>query len=196
MSARASKNAAKSSAASTSAPIDKNRARDELKQLLKLEDVSGDDLLRYELWKEQAGKSLYSDAPIPIEAVLATDNRVQVDHILPWSRFGDDSYINKTLCLSGENQEKADRTPFEWFSADKSRRTLGTLFVARIEAASIRGRKKRNLLLKNAQEVEERFRSRNLNDTRYATRVLLDELKRRYPATEDGKLRCLPAPAN
>ena len=31
---------------------------------------------------------------------------------------------------------------------------------------SERGMKKRNLLLQNAEEVEERFRTRNLNDTR------------------------------
>ena len=172
---------------------DKNRARGELAQLLGLRDVSSEDLLRYELWKEQAGKSLYSDAAIPIYAVLATDNRVQVDHILPWSRFGDDSYINKTLCLWGENQEKAGRTPFEWFCAEKPAEDWDRL-VARVEAAAIRGRKKRNLVLKNAQEVEEQFRSRNLNDTRYATRVLLDELKRRYPATEDGRLRVFSRP--
>ena len=161
----------------------KDRARYDLKQLLNIERVSPEDLLRYELWKEQGGKSLYSDAALPVEAVLATDNRIQVDHILPWSRFGDDSFINKTLCLAGENQNKAGRTPFEWFSADKPEGDWD-IFVARVEASGVRGRKKRNLLLKNAQEVEEKFRERNLNDTRYATRVLLDELGRLYPAQE------------
>ncbi len=172
---------------------DKERARKELKQLLNMDDVSGDDLLRYELWKEQLGKSLYTDTAIPLDAVLATDNRVQVDHILPWSRFGDDSFINKTLCHSGENQEKAGRTPYEWFTADKTPESWD-LLVTRVEASAIRGRKKRNLLLKNAPEVEEKFRSRNLNDTRYATRVLLDELKRLYPPTEEGKLRVFARP--
>lgn len=165
---------------------DKDRAREDLKQLLKVVHVSGDDLLRYELWKEQGGKSLYSDAPISVASVLATDNSIQVDHILPWSRFGDDSFINKTLCLAGENQAKAGRTPFEWFSADKPPAAWDEL-VARVEAAIIRGRKKRNLVLKDAKAVEEKFRERNLNDTRYATRVLLDELAHRYPAAEGSR---------
>jgi CRISPR-associated endonuclease Csn1 len=171
---------------------DKDRARQDLKQLLNIENVSAEDLLRYELWKEQAGKSLYTDAPIPIAAVLATDNSVQVDHVLPWSRFGDDSFINKTLCLAGEDQAKAGRTPYEWFNAEKKPEAWDEL-VARVEAATIRGRKKRNLLLKDASSVEEKFRERNLNDTRYATRVLLDELKRRYPA-EEGSRRVFARP--
>ncbi len=170
----------------------KNHLRDEMRDLLKVADVSGEDLLRYELWKEQGGKSLYTDAAIPIQAVLATDNRVQVDHILPWSRFGDDSYINKTICLSGENQDKGGATPHEWFSAKKSSAEWEA-YSARVEMAKIKGRKKRNFLLKNAKDVEDKFRSRNLNDTRYATRVLLDELKRRYPAPE-GEVRIFSRP--
>jgi CRISPR-associated endonuclease Csn1 len=165
---------------------DKDRAREDLKELLKLEHVSGEDLLRYELWKEQSGKSLYSDRPIPVGAVIATDNSVQVDHVLPWSRFGDDSFINKTLCLADENQAKAGRTPYEWFENDKPPHAWDE-FVARVESAAIRGRKKRNLVLKDAKAVEEKFRERNLNDTRYATRALLNELKRRYPADEGSR---------
>ena len=40
--------------------------------------------------------------------------------------------------------------------------------------------------------MEERFRNRNLGDTRYATRLLLDLLARMYP--EDGKLHVSRAP--
>jgi len=41
----------------------------------------------------------------------------------------------------------------------------------------MKGRKKRNFLLKATSDVEEKFRSRNLNDTRYACRLLLNVLK-------------------
>lgn len=41
--------------------------------------------------------------------------------------------------------------------------------------------KKRNYLLKNAEEVAEKFRSRNLNDTRYAARLLTEAVKLFYP---------------
>ena len=107
---------------------------------------------------------------------------MQVDHILPWSRSGDDSFINKTLCLAGANQEKRGRTPFEWLGSDSER---WARFTAAVEAAKgMKGRKKRNYLLKDAALLDDKFRPRNLNDTRYACRFLADLLARMYP--DDG----------
>lgn len=149
-----------------------------------------DDLLRFELWKEQGGRCLYTDTYIDPRKVVATDNSVQVDHILPWSRSGDDSFFNKTLCLASANQKKRGQTPFEWFGKDEVR---WQSFVERIETnKSMKGRKKRNYLIKDAKKIEEKFRPRNLNDTRYATRALLDALAQWYP--NDGKLHVLARP--
>ena len=166
--------------------IDKNtaereRQRTEVRELLGIEDVNGDTLLRYRLWKEQAGRCPYTDKAIPATAIIATDNSHQVDHILPWSRFGDDSYSNKVLCTARANQEKKGQTPFEWIMSSQGEEAWNT-FLARIEGnTSFRGAKKRNYVLKNAKEAEERFRTRNLNDTRYACRLLAEAVKLFYP---------------
>lgn len=183
--------------------IDKNtaereRQRGEVRELLNIEDVSGDTLLRYRLWKEQAGRCPYTDKAIPPPAIIATDNSHQVDHILPWSRFGDDSYSNKVLCTARANQEKKGQTPFEWIMASQGEDGWNT-FVARIEGnAAFRGAKKRNYVLKNAKEAEERFRSRNLNDTRYACRLLAEAVKLFYPEGQrqekDGERRVFTRP--
>jgi CRISPR-associated endonuclease Csn1 len=161
---------------------DQNKKRD--KSRAALADILGrdgndDELLRYELWHEQNGRCLYTDDPINPDWIAGGDNRVQVDHILPWSRFGDDSFINKTLCMASANQAKKGRTPFEWFEAEGRD---WPLFAGRVEACKeMKGRKKGGFYLrKNAKEVEETFRNRNLGDTRYATRLLLDILVRRY----------------
>jgi CRISPR-associated endonuclease Csn1 len=147
-------------------------------------DVSGDTLLRYRLWKEQAGRCPYTDRAIPPDAIDARDNSYQVDHILPWSRFGDDSFANKVLCVAEANQRKKGQTPFEWIIASQGEEGWRT-FVARIEGnAAYRGSKKRNYVLKNAKEAEERFRSRNLNDTRYAARLLAEAAKLFFPEGE------------
>lgn len=159
----------------------RDRERREAAELLGLDDISGDTLLRYRLWKEQKGRCVYTDRAIPVPALLATDNSVQVDHILPWSRFGDDSYNNKTICFTAANQNKRRDTPHEWLTR------IGGWddFSARVEGNSdLRGFKKRNYLLKNAVEAEERFRSRNLNDTRYAARLLAEAVKLFYPEGE------------
>lgn len=159
---------------------EKDRLRLEMQQLLPhLTRISGDDLLRFELWKEQNGRCLYTDQAISPAMLAASDNSVQVDHILPWSRFGDDSFINKTLCFTSANAEKRGDTPYEWFT--RARPADWDRFSAQVEACkALKGRKKRNYLMRNAEERESQFRERNLNDTRYATRVLLGELKRLY----------------
>jgi CRISPR-associated endonuclease Csn1 len=155
--------------------------------------VSDDELLRYELAAEQLFKCAYCGRPIAPDGFRADDTRYQVDHILPWSRFGDDSYLNKTLCCTGCNQEKRSRTPYEWFQTDKTE-AQWEAFIGGFEGLKeMKGLKKRNLRLKDAEAVEEKFKNRNLTDTRWASRLLADELKRMFPAPE-GKRRVFPRP--
>jgi CRISPR-associated endonuclease Csn1 len=40
----------------------------------------------------------------------------QIDHIIPYSRSWNDSYMNKVLCLTSENQSKGNATPREYFT--------------------------------------------------------------------------------
>ncbi|HXY99491.1 MAG TPA: type II CRISPR RNA-guided endonuclease Cas9 [Stellaceae bacterium] len=158
---------------------EKDRLRQQFIEVVGTEAKTSEDLLRFELWREQNGRCLYTDREIHPNAIVASDNSVQVDHILPWSRSGDDSFVNKTLCFACANQEKRGRTPFEWFGKDEQR---WPRFVEGVETnRNMKGRKKRNYLLKDATLLEEKFRPRNLNDTRYATRLLADMLARMYP---------------
>ena len=159
---------------------EKERRRNEAAELLG-RPVTDDELLRYELAKEQGWKCIYSGDPIDPKGFAANDTRYQVDHILPWSRFGDDSYLNKTLCTTKANQDKRGRTPFEWYEADKTEADWA-LYVARVEGLKeVKGRKKRNYVLKTAADIEEKFKARNLTDTQWVTRLLADELKRMFP---------------
>lgn len=178
----------------------RNRQKDKLRALFEKEvgrppqdgERGKEDLLRFELWKEQMGRCLYTDDYISPAQLAATDNAVQVDHILPWSRFADDSYVNKTLCTAKANQDKKGRTPYEWFKAEKTNAEWDA-FIARVEAVPyMKGFKKRNYRLSNAEEAAEKFRNRNLNDTRWTCRLLAEVLKQLYPKGEkdsDGKER-------
>lgn len=162
---------------------EKERRRNEAAELLEW-PVTDDELLRYELAKEQNWKCIYSGDPIDPKGFAANDTRYQVDHILPWSRFGDDSYLNKTLCTTKANQDKRGRTAFEWFEAEKTEADWA-LYVARVESLKeVKGRKKRNYVMKAAADVEKKFKARNLTDTQWVTRLLADELTRMFPAPE------------
>ncbi|MXV43536.1 type II CRISPR RNA-guided endonuclease Cas9 [Saccharibacter sp. 17.LH.SD] len=168
------------------------RERAEACELLGQDVISSETLLRFRLWKEQGGRCCYTDQPIAPETLIASDNSVQVDHILPWSRFGDDSYLNKGLCTAKANQEKKNQTPYEWIHQKKGPEDWER-FKASVEGRKeTRGLKKRNFLLKSSAEIEERFRSRNLNDTRYATRLMAEAARLLYPPgqrAEKGGIR-------
>jgi CRISPR-associated endonuclease Csn1 len=152
---------------------------------------TAEDLLRYELWLEQNGRCVYSDVLISPRDIVATSNAVEVDHILPWSRFGDDSFHNKTLCTAKANREKRGQTPYEWFGSNEAQ---WAAYVARVQSLpALRGIKRRNYTLKDAASAEERFRSRNLNDTRWVCRLLAECLKQLYPKDE-GQRRVFTRP--
>jgi CRISPR-associated endonuclease Csn1 len=172
---------------------ERDRGRERFAELIGRPPSGMDEMLRFELWSEQLGRCLYTDQEISPRQLVGGDNSVQVDHILPWSRFGDDSFNNKTLCLAGANAAKRGRTPFEWFTEDKTADELAA-FERRVEScmAMKRYKKRGHYLRRNAQEVEESFRNRNLGDTRYATRLALGMLARLYPA--DGKRHVLARP--
>lgn len=170
----------------------KDRLREEFTAATGRARATAGDLVRYELWKEQGSKCIYSGDHIPIDWVAGDQNLAEVDHILPWSRSGDDSFINKTLCTAKANREKKGRTPFEWFRQEKSDKEWEEL-AARVESSkAFKGRKKRNYLLRDASVLEEKFRPRNLTDTQYATRVFAETLKDMYP--EDGSRRVFTRP--
>lgn len=151
------------------------------------------ELLKYELWKEQDHKCIYTMKCIAPEDLADSRNTVQVDHILPRSQSQDNSYTNLALCFVSANQNKRRRTPYEWFG--KSDPARWEQFEAWVRTLKIKGFKKRNLLLQNFDaERQERFVNRNLNDTRYGCRALAGEIRLRlYPET-DGNRRVFARP--
>ena len=58
---------------------------------------------------------------IPARNFLGKESQVDIDHIIPFSRSLDDSYMNLVICHSQCNRTKGDRTPFEAFSGDAER---------------------------------------------------------------------------
>lgn len=131
------------------------------------------ELIKFRLWQEQKGRCAYSGNTISVEDFLDS-SKTQVDHILPLSRSFDDSLGNKVICLTAENQNKGNQTPFEAFGQDEEKWRRIEAFAATLPA---RSRKKENLLKKNFKEVEGEFTSRALNDTRFITRKFAELLR-------------------
>ncbi|MBR7003321.1 MAG: type II CRISPR RNA-guided endonuclease Cas9 [Neisseriaceae bacterium] len=134
-------------------------------------EPKGKDILLYRLYDNQHGKCLYSGKPIDLEQIFEK-GYVEIDHAIPFSRSWDDSQNNKVLVLGAENQNKGNKTPFEWLGQDEQK---WRDFEARVNACRFSLRKKQNILRRELDDKE--FIERNINDTRYATRFLLNYIE-------------------
>lgn len=129
---------------------------------------SSTNILKYRLYQEQDGKSIYSGTPIDLNR-LEEEGYLDIDHIIPYSRSLDNSYNNKVLCLSSENRMKGNKTPFEYIQDENNWHE----FKARINSmAALKRRKKDNLLNENFADRELEFRERNANDNSYIARFV------------------------
>ena len=143
------------------------------------------DILKLRLYEQQHGKCLYSGKEIDLGR-LNEKGYVEIDHALPFSRTWDDSFNNKVLVLGSENQNKGNRTPYEYFNGkDNNREWLE--FKARVETSRFPHSKKQRILLQKFDE--EGFKERNLNDTRYVNRFLCQFVADHMQLTGKGKRR-------
>lgn len=146
-----------------------------------ISDPSRGDIEKWLLWKETQERCPYTGDQIGFDA-LFREGRYEVEHIWPRSRSFDDSLRNKTLCRKDVNIEKGNRTPFEAFGHDDDRwsaiqaRVQG-MVSAKGGAGMSPGKVKRFL----AVEMPDDFTARQLNDTRYAAKQILAQLKRLWP---------------
>lgn len=146
----------------------------------------GNELLKYRLWQEQGGRCIYSGQEINITRLINDVNYAQIDHILPFSRSLEDAMINKVLCLSKENQDKKNRTPYEYFKEDNKDWHWFEQFVKSLK--NIKKPKRDRLLKKNFDENSEKeFRNRNANDTAFMARFIKDFIEENLELTSKDK---------
>jgi CRISPR-associated endonuclease Csn1 len=140
-----------------------------------------DEIQKYKLWAEQKFLSPYSGNPIPLNLLFTKE--YEVDHIIPRSRYFDDSFENKVVVESRLNKEKGNRTAMEYIK-DGSAQGNYLLEPADFEQLVTRyyTRKKKKLLL--SEDVPEGFINRNLTDTRYIGKKLHELLS---PVSENRK---------
>lgn len=135
---------------------------------------TGQDILKFKLWKEQDGICMYSGEPIPIDR-LFEKGEADIDHIIPYSMCFNDSFSNKVLVSSKCNREKGNRLPYEYFKASGKDWDKFTLSVEQ----KVKDSRKRAALLKEEFTEEDRkaFKERNLTDTKYITAVVYNMLR-------------------
>ncbi|EAL0374765.1 TPA: type II CRISPR RNA-guided endonuclease Cas9 [Campylobacter jejuni] len=134
--------------------------------------INSKNILKLRLFKEQKEFCAYSGEKIKLSD-LQDEKMLEIDHIYPYSRSFDDSYMNKVLVFTKQNQEKLNKTPFEAFGNDSTK-------WQKIEvlAKNLPEKKQKRILDKNYKDKEQKdFKDRNLNDTRYIARLVLNYTK-------------------
>ena len=137
------------------------------------------EFLRYKLWLEQKYRSPYTGELIPLGKLFTA--AYEIEHVIPQSRYFDDSFSNKVICESAVNKLKDNQLGYEFiknhhgqkvevgfgksveiFSVDSYER-----FVKEQYAKSAVKMKK--LLM---DDIPEQFIERQLNDSRYISKVI------------------------
>lgn len=131
---------------------------------------------------------MYSGRAISIQDLLKNPYLFEIDHIIPKSISFDDSRTNKVLVYRTENQEKRNQTPYLYLK--NLRRSWGydeyRSYVLELKRKGLIPKAKLDKLLFTEDitkiEVLKGFLSRNLNDTRYASRMVLNILQSYFKA--------------
>lgn len=151
-----------------------------IKELSELKQPSAADVRKYRLWLDQKYISPYTGQPIPLAKLFTS--AYQIEHVIPQSRFFDDSMSNKVICEAEVNARKD--------------RLLAHEFISKCggEKITLSGGKVVTILMKDAYEelvrdiyktnphkqeklmlddIPEKFTSRQMNDSRYISRLML-----------------------
>ena len=148
--------------------------------------------LKLKLWNEQDGICLYSGKNIDLNQLLTAPEVYEIDHIIPLSVSFNDTRNNKVLVYATENQAKGQTIPYKYLTM--TQRNWGwNEYVAKVNELhrnkKINYKKVENLLfMKDITKIDvlKGFINRNLNDTRYASRVVLNTLQSFFKVNETG----------
>lgn len=138
------------------------------------------DVKRYKLWLEQHYISPYTGQTIPLTRLFTSD--YEIEHVIPQSRYFDDSLSNKVICESEVNKLKDNALGFEFIkkhhgelvSLSGGRKPVRILevdsycdLVERMYRHN-RGKKKKLLM----DDIPAEFIERQLNDSRYISKFV------------------------
>jgi len=123
---------------------------------------------------------------IPMVDLVGDAPKYDIEHIIPFSRSLDNSYVNKTLCFHEENRNvKKNKTPFEaYHGTDKWEEILERVRRFKGDARTVR-RKLELFQVEKLPDPDE-FNARQLVDTRYMSRLAADYLGLLYGGQIDA----------
>ncbi|HMO62602.1 MAG TPA: HNH endonuclease domain-containing protein [Ferruginibacter sp.] len=136
------------------------------------------ELIRYKLWLEQKYRSPYTGEVIPLSKLFTT--AYEIEHIIPQSRYFDDSFSNKVICEAAVNRLKNNQLGLEFIKNHYGERIqIGSKYVTIFTEEAYKkfaddhyakNKAKRGKLL--LEEIPDKMIARQMNDTRYISKFI------------------------
>ncbi|MFA7360360.1 MAG: type II CRISPR RNA-guided endonuclease Cas9 [Candidatus Kapaibacterium sp.] len=128
------------------------------------------DIEKIKLWNEQGKRSPYTGDFIQLSDILTES--IEIDHIIPRSRFYNDGLINKVVCESHINSDKSNMTAFEYMNTGTMHNKLS--YEDFIHSIRLYPQNKRRML--TLKEIPDDFIERQLKETQYIAKRIKEEL--------------------
>lgn len=148
-------------------------------KISKLAQPSKSDIIRYKYWLEQKYRSPYTGKMIPLAKLFTP--AYEIEHIIPQSRYFDDSFSNKVICEAEVNKLKDRQLGYEFIKNHAGQvvqlsqgECVEILSITNYEKlvkdhyANNRPKMKKLLM----DDIPEGFIERQLNDSRYISKVV------------------------
>ncbi|SNQ42878.1 type II CRISPR RNA-guided endonuclease Cas9 [Cellulophaga lytica] len=149
-------------------------SEDEISKIRRNNSPTQKEIQRYRLWLEQGYISPYTGKPIPLSKLFT--HEYQIEHIIPQSRFYDNSLSNKIICESAVNEDKDNKTAFEYLKNKGGNVINGHKLLSLSEYEDhvnqyfkTNRQKLKNLL---SLDIPEGFINRQMNDSRYISKLI------------------------
>ena len=152
---------------------------DFVSKISKSAQPSKSDIIRYKCWLEQKYRSPYTGEMIPLAKLFTA--AYEIEHVIPQSRYFDDSFTNKVICEKEVNGLKDRQLGFEFIKnhhGEKVQLSQGKVVeILSVEAyekfvkehyANNRTKMKKLLM----DDIPDGFIERQLNDSRYISKLV------------------------
>lgn len=165
---------------------------DDILKISKTAQPTSAELKRYKLWLEQKYRSPYTGEMIPLNKLFTSE--YEIEHIIPQSRYSDDSFNNKVICEAAVNKIKDNQLGLE-FIRNHHGEIVETGFGKKVKVFTEdeykdfvkhhyeKNRSKRNKLL--MYDIPEKMIERQINDTRYISKFISSVLSNIIRADKD-----------
>ena len=148
-------------------------------KMSKTAQPSKSDVIRYKCWLEQKYRSPYTGKMIPLAKLFTP--AYEIEHVIPQSRYFDDSFSNKVICEAEVNKLKDRQLGYEFIKNCAGQivqlsqgDSVTILSVDQYEKlvkdfyASNRQKMKKLLM----EDIPDGFIERQMNDSRYISKVV------------------------